>query len=159
MPVDLSKRPVPSDPNGHKGLKPNGKRWSPKFEYEHEYCDVVVDLMAEGKTYVEVAATIGVSLRTFESWRKSVPEFDEACVFGAALAEKWYQELGRRHLVNERLPDGTTTIFDTRQFIYTMKWRFKHYDKERDIVVNTQDLSQLGDLMDKMTKDMHKDTI
>lgn len=152
---------VNADARTDLGLKPNGRRWSAACKYQPEYCDSICDLMSGGLTYVEVARELKVSHKTMIGWCKDFPEFAEAYEMGFELAEAYYQTKARKFLVGYREPNGPIETFDTKQFMYVMKSRFKQYDTPKAVNVNIHgaDMDTVRALMDEYTKDLYKDTI
>lgn len=152
---------INADARDDLGLKPNGRRWSAACTYYPEYCDKLCDLMSEGLTYVEVAKELKTSHRTMQDWCKNFPEFAEAYEMGADLAEAYYHNKARQHLVAYRVPNGPIETFDTKQYMYVMKSRFRQYDTPRAINVNVDgsNMETVRVLMDEYTKDMYKGTI
>ncbi len=47
--------------------------------YQPQYCNQVVDYMAQGKTLVAFAALIDVHIDTLYEWQSEHPQFSEAC--------------------------------------------------------------------------------
>lgn len=85
------------------GREPNG-RWKPGFkppgaghfsDYREKYCAVVVELGAQGKSKVQMAAYIGVSDQTLYNWRDAHPEFAEALRLSETLAQAWWEDRGQ----------------------------------------------------------------
>lgn len=150
-----------SDNRHDLGKKPNGKYWPPTCTYYPEYCDKLCELMAEGLTYAEVAKELKTSLVTMRNWTKSFPEFAEAWQMGLDLAEAYYQRMAREHLVMDRVPNGPITTFDTRNFIFIMKSRFKQYDNPPPVTVNMNNTpsEDVKAIMDEVTKGLHRSTI
>ena len=136
------------------GLKPNGKRWSPLTTYDPEYCDVLVEMMAKGCTYVEVAAALKTSIRTFVGWCEQFPEFKEAYEMGEDLAQAWYQRTAREHLVIITEPNGPKVSFDTRQWIHVLKSRYKQYDSLQPNETKEMIADGFGELMKQYTEDL-----
>ena len=91
-------------------------------KYKEEYCNKVIEWMAEGQSKVEVCANIGIYYDTFLSWQEKFPEFLESVKRGEKLCEAWWERLGRQGATCERDINPTTWIFN-------MKNRFNWSDK------------------------------
>lgn len=53
-------------------------RMGPPIKYKTEYCEMLINHMAEGLSYQSFAGLIGVSYKTLFEWEKDYPEFKEA---------------------------------------------------------------------------------
>lgn len=62
-------------------------------KYQKKYCDLVIEIMREGKSLVAVAAEIGVSRKILNDWQVRYPDFREACDVGKALSQAWWEKL------------------------------------------------------------------
>lgn len=95
-----------------------------RAKYSADYPDRVIELMAEGASFVEVAADLGAAIPTFNRWRDSGehPDFTEACSIGLGLSEAWWQRLGREAADSRREINAAVWIFN-------MKNRFRWRDR------------------------------
>src|SRR5690625_3246702 len=64
-------------------------------KYRPEYCDMLVEHMAEGASMTSFAAEIDVSRETISEWSRVHPEFSVAVKKGKAKCAAWWERLGR----------------------------------------------------------------
>ena len=65
-------------------------------KYKPEYCDMLVEHMAEGASMTSFAAEIDVSRETISEWGRVHPEFSVAIKKGKAKCAAWWERLGRQ---------------------------------------------------------------
>lgn len=79
-------------------------------DYNPDYCQVAIDLGAEGKTYTAIANNLCTSRETLYNWMDKHPEFLDAMKRSRALAmEKWEGILQAQALSGKGNP--TAAIF------------------------------------------------
>jgi phage terminase large subunit len=61
-------------------------------KYDPSFCDLVIELGAQGKSKAQLAASIGVSRETIDLWAKVHPEFSDALKFAKDLALAWWED-------------------------------------------------------------------
>lgn len=64
-------------------------------KYLPEYCDAVMEHMAEGASLTSFAAEIGVARSTINEWMGEHPEFSEACARAKAKCAAWWEKVNR----------------------------------------------------------------
>jgi hypothetical protein len=67
-------------------------------KYRPEMCQQVVELMRDGASLVEVAASIGITKDTLHRWKKTNDEFSDSIKIGTQLSEAWWMREGREAL-------------------------------------------------------------
>ena len=55
-------------------------------KFKPEYCELVINTMAEGKSLAAAAARLRVARSTFYEWAKNHPEMAEAVAIGKDLS-------------------------------------------------------------------------
>lgn len=95
-------------------------------KYDPSYCELVVDLGAAGKSKAQIAAAIGVTRTTMDSWAEKFPEFLGALKAAKDLELAWWESAGQFNMVRQG--------FNATAFIFQMKNRFR--DDYRDVSVN-----------------------
>jgi len=60
--------------------------------YRPEYCDIAVETLSQGHSMAGLAGRLGIARSTAFEWRKSFPEFDDACIVGMAGAVYWWEQ-------------------------------------------------------------------
>jgi len=71
-------------------------------KYREEYCEQLVDFLADGNTYDEFAGHVGVCVDTLHEWESVHPEFSEAKKRARAIGLQWWMKQGREGLWTER---------------------------------------------------------
>jgi transposase-like protein len=96
---------------------------SRQTKYSPDFPARALDLMRNGASLREVAADLDISFETLNAWRndRQHPEFAEALDEGIALAQAWWEKLGRAGAAGK--VDINATIW-----IFTMKSRFGYRD-------------------------------
>jgi helix-turn-helix resolvase-like protein len=92
-------------------------------KYDPSFCDLVVDLGAEGKSKVQIAARIGISRQTLDNWAKQHPEFLDAIKWAKDLEQAWWEDAGQENMVRQG--------FNATAFIFQMKNRFHDDYKDK----------------------------
>lgn len=64
-------------------------------KYKPEYCQMVVDHMAEGASLTSFAAEIDVARSTINEWIDANPDFSEAVKRAKAKCAAWWERVGR----------------------------------------------------------------
>jgi len=89
--------------------------------YTTDFNSTILELMAQGASKVEVAATIGISRDTLYRWTKEYDEFSDTIKEGELLSEAWWQRKGRENIENKG--------FNSTLWYMNMKNRFGWRDK------------------------------
>lgn len=85
---------------------------------------VIIDLMADGASIVEVCANLGVTRTSFYRWladKDKIP-LKEAVEAGELLSQAWWENQGRTSLRDD--------MFNSTLWYMNMKNRFKWADKQ-----------------------------
>ena len=64
--------------------------------YRPEYCDLVLEMGAQGKSYAQMGAAIGVARKTIYEWADKYPEFGDAIARARELALAWWEDQGQQ---------------------------------------------------------------
>jgi hypothetical protein len=96
---------------------------SRQTEYSPDFPARALDLMRNGASLREVAAELDISFADLNAWRndRRHKEFADALDEGIALAQAWWEKLGRAGAAGK--VDINATIW-----IFTMKSRFGYRD-------------------------------
>lgn len=92
-------------------------------DYRPEYCQAVVEFMAEGYTATAFAGEIGVSRDTIYAWASKHHEFSDALRMGQAKSLRWWEERLRSNGM-ERIGSDSAIIFALKN-IGRHDWRDK----------------------------------
>jgi len=78
--------------------------------YRPEYCEAVIDFMADGYSVTAFAGSVRVSRQTIYQWAADHPEFSDALAIGKAAAALWWE--GRlRNNAEKGEGNATAAIF------------------------------------------------
>lgn len=108
--------------------------------YRPEYCDLVVQTGAEGRTIIQMVVDCKTNRVTFNDWRRANPEFDKAVKEGLTLAQAWWEEQGRQGTM------GKIPGFQSTAYIFQMKNRFRQDWNDRVTVEGSIETRQTLDL-------------
>ena len=81
---------------------------------------------AKGGSTPEFLRDVSICRDTFLTWCETYPAMADAKKKGKALAEGWWIEKAREHLVIHNNPDEGTIKFDTSLYKFIMSGRFGH---------------------------------
>lgn len=63
--------------------------------YKPEYCDAIVDIMAEGYSLEAAAAKLNVNVRSIYEWQSKYEDFSQAINIGRVKALAWWEDRAR----------------------------------------------------------------
>lgn len=96
-----------------------------KSTYKPEYCEQIKALCAQGITWRSACTELGFYQEIGDRWAKKFPEFGLAKKEAKSLCVKWWEEVGRRAILEKNSKDGGT--FNSTVWIFAMKnigdWR------------------------------------
>lgn len=102
---------------------PPGKAIRQKFAfqkiYKEKFCDQVIEFGQLGASLTEMAIGLGVTIETFNLWRKKYPEFGEAVKLAQMHSQVWWEQRGRIGAFSD-------DPFNATAYIFTMKNMFRH---------------------------------
>lgn len=110
--------------------------------YVPSMCSEVVDLGKTGASKAEMAANLGVSRQTFDTWCEVHPEFLDAVKEAISWSQAWWEEQGRKATF------GGVDGFNATAWIFNMKNRFR--DEWRDKVEQEQTVK--GEMVHKVER-------
>ena len=70
-------------------------------KYKEEYCQKLIDHMAEGYSFDSFAGIVDVNIDTLYEWAKVHAEFSDAKSIGTAKSMAWWEKIGRMGMINE----------------------------------------------------------
>ena len=91
--------------------------------YKPEYCQLVIDQMAEGFSFETFAATIDTHRDTLYNWCKLFPDFSDAKKAGMDKSQVYFEKLGKAAML------GKIDGFSAAVWVFSMKNRFRWQDK------------------------------
>lgn len=119
-------------------------------KYDPSYCDLVLDLGAEGKSRAQIAASLGVSRDTIHEWSRVHREFSDALRKAKDLELAWWESAGQMNMTRQG--------FNATAFIFQMKNRFR--DDYRDVIANEHTGKDGGPIeMRRSAKDLTDDEL
>lgn len=99
-------------------------------KYDPKFCEIVIQMGAEGKSKAQFAAYLQVSRPTLDHWIGTRDDFADAMAFAMTLAQAWWEDVGRMGVFNP--------MFNANLWIWTMKNRFPaDYKDKHDIRGNS----------------------
>jgi DNA-binding transcriptional regulator YhcF (GntR family) len=122
-----------------KGLTVDGKKINPKTKttFGTERIKRFIALCAQGGSIPEYCLQEMISRTTFDTWCNTYPEMMEAKILGKKIAEGWWVEQGRKHLIEEHHgPKLNTNLYK-----FIMGGRFGH-TSDRDLTERMDQLEQ-----------------
>lgn len=99
------------------------KRGRPSL-YKPEYCDAIVEHMAEGASATSFAASIGVCRETITKWTQEHPDFLLALKRGKAACAAWWEKTNRALAITGQ-GNATACVFGLKNMAAD-DWRDKH---------------------------------
>ncbi|TNE58626.1 MAG: hypothetical protein EP341_03150 [Sphingomonadales bacterium] len=69
-------------------------------KYKPEYCQLVIDMGREGKSWAQMASALDVDRATFYNWQEQHPEFFTAFNRAKAHAQAWWEDKAAEALNN-----------------------------------------------------------
>lgn len=113
-------------------------------KYTPSMCDVVVEMMREGASKIEVCAKLGISSETMSQWSKPESDyynqnFSDAVKKGEQLSEAWWQKKARDHLVYHPKGEQLNATLWYMNMKNRFGWKDKHEisgDKDSPLEVN-----------------------
>lgn len=100
-------------------------------KYQSSYCDDFINHCKEGGSIAEFCFKKNVSRKTFDTWSETYPDFNEARIRGKNIAEGWWLNQARIHLVTYSSKDEGSTNFDTSLYKHIVGGRFGHAAKRK----------------------------
>lgn len=79
-------------------------------KYRPEYCEQIIEHMAEGASITSFAAQIRVSRSTITEWVDTYPEFSASVKIAKAQAAAWWESLARNNAITGQ-GNATLVIF------------------------------------------------
>lgn len=96
-------------------------------KFKPEYCELVINTMAEGKSLAAAAAQLRVARSTFYEWAKNHPEMAEAVAIGKDLSLAYWEQLAHDTATGES--NGNASVLN-----FQMKNRFRNdYTDSQDL--------------------------
>lgn len=96
-------------------------------KYKPEYCELVIDTMAQGKSLAAAAAQLRIARSTFYEWAKNHPEMAEAVAIGKDLSLAYWEQLAHDTATGDS--NGNASVLN-----FQMKNRFRNdYTDSQDL--------------------------
>jgi hypothetical protein len=117
-------------------------------KYTEEYCQLLIDHMAEGLSFEAFAGKVSTTKKTLYNWCESYPDFLHAKEIGTEKCRIFWEELGRDHVVSRTIPGVESTALNTGVYVFNMKNRFPEEWKDKKEVDNTHEFKNRPDWLD-----------
>ena len=124
--------------------KPEGYVFGRPTVYNPEFCQIVIDMMSEGKSKMQLCAKFSISYQTFLDWLNPAmvnhhPDFLEAVKLGEAFSQAWWENVGREGAV------GINADVNATMYQFNMKNRFKEDWRDKQEIAQTTTIVDLTD--------------
>jgi hypothetical protein len=120
--------------------------------YKQEYCQMLIDHMAEGLSFEAFAGLVSVTKQTLYNWIEVHPEFLDAKKIATERCRLFWEKLGINHVVstsNSTSGVGSeSTTLNTGVYVFNMKNRFPEEWKDKKEVDNTHEFKNRPDWLD-----------
>ena len=84
-------------------------------KYKPEFCQIVIDEMAQGSSKEAAAGALGVTYQTFYNWMDRHQEFFDAVKEGQTKSRLWWEKVGRAAAL------GKVPGFQGTPWVFSMK--------------------------------------
>jgi len=95
------------------------------LSYKPEYCERVIELGKQGKSYSQMAIACGTVRGTLDYWNKEIPEFSAALALAREHSQNWWEEAGQTGLDNRN--------FNAQLWLKNISSRFRDDYAERRV--------------------------
>ncbi len=75
--------------------------WRPT-DYRPEFCEQVVELGRQGKSYTQIASALDINKSTLYEWKDRYPDFSNALTRARQEAQTWWEDVGQSALFAEK---------------------------------------------------------
>jgi hypothetical protein len=75
-------------------------------KYKKEYCELIIEHMAQGLSKMSFAAVVGCGVRTIYEWEEAHEEFSHAIKEGEALSMMHFEKVIQSHRLGTPLIEG-----------------------------------------------------
>jgi hypothetical protein len=70
-------------------------------DYKPEYCEMLIEHMAEGYSFKSFGGIIGVAESTLHKWKSEHLEFSESINIGSLKSMVFWEKIGRKGMMND----------------------------------------------------------
>lgn len=116
--------------------------------YRPEYCEILIELMSQGKTVAGVCSALNTHREVLWSWLKDHPAFYNAYKEGMEKAEEYWAEMGAQNIFSG---NG----FNDRIWKFWMACRHQWRDRDATVIVAT-DGNNNNDKILELVKEIRK---
>lgn len=109
-------------------------------KYKPEYCDMVINHMAQGLSKESFAGVVGTHKQTIYNWTEEYPEFLDAVKRGEELSRLFWEDLGRKGAMGSEEFNAAAWIFNIKNR-FREEWRDKQ-DVEHSGGVTVENVSE-----------------
>lgn len=71
-------------------------------KYDQTYCDKVIELGKQGKSFEQMASILGVGITTFKRWREEHEEFRTSLEDAQGFSQTWWEDHAQSYLVEHK---------------------------------------------------------
>lgn len=126
--------------------------------YKPEYCQLLIDHMASGLSYISFAAVADCWEQTLYDWEAAHPEFMEAKKIGMVRNRLFWEKLGVTYITHTDSKFESTPKLNSTVYIFNMKNRFPKEWRDRTEVKNEVKITpkELEDMDDDELAELSK---
>jgi hypothetical protein len=107
-------------------------------DYVPELCEAAIEMGRQGKSRLQIAASIGKAKSTLQAWEDKYPAFAEAMALAKELEQAWWEDMGQKGLKMGK-------NFNATAFIFQMKNRFRSDYRDTHEIENTNKNYMISD--------------
>src|SRR3546814_4739287 len=113
-------------------------------KHKPEYCNMVIEHMSGGLSIESFAAIVDVNKTTIYEWIEAFPEFSKAVKKGTDKSRLFWESVGIKGLFKHSQTGIGYTTFNTANWIFQMKNRFRYEWRDKQELDNTTNDVKIG---------------
>lgn len=96
-------------------------------KYKPEYCDLIVGRAAEGASFTEFCAEIGISRQTLHNWKNTHPDFFDAYTRAELVGQAhWERKLRTELMIDRNANPALVKLYFANRFNWSDKQELDH---------------------------------
>lgn len=119
-----------------------------EMQQTHSWAKEIVEFYKQGYSDAEVAASMNITMRQFNSMLADNPTFNKLVEFGRTLSLAWWESQSRKNIGNKS--------FNTPLWVFTMKNKYGWADKIETTNANENVDLSLDQLRSEISRKLNK---